>query len=103
MRLVCPNCDAEYEVDASLVPPEGRDVQCSNCNISWFQKPDQDEEAKDPQPAAQAVGLTPPRPATDPKALEIIHEEVARETRARQSEGSALETQTDLGLDTSHA
>lgn len=99
MRLVCPNCDAEYEVDASLVPPEGRDVQCSNCSITWFQKPDQDDEAQDAAPAAAAAELTPQRPETDPKALEIIHEEVERETRARKSEGTTIETQTDLGLD----
>jgi predicted Zn finger-like uncharacterized protein len=37
MRLVCPNCDAEYEVDAALIPDAGRDVQCSNCGHAWFQ------------------------------------------------------------------
>ena len=37
MRLVCPNCDAEYEVDASAIPDGGRDVQCSNCGHAWFQ------------------------------------------------------------------
>ena len=37
MRLVCPNCDAEYEVDAALIPDNGRDVQCSNCGNAWFQ------------------------------------------------------------------
>ena len=37
MRLVCPNCDAEYEVDAAEIPDGGRDVQCSNCGHAWFQ------------------------------------------------------------------
>ncbi|MEO5614703.1 MAG: zinc-ribbon domain-containing protein, partial [Cypionkella sp.] len=37
MRLVCPNCDAEYEVDAAAIPEGGRDVQCSNCGHAWFQ------------------------------------------------------------------
>lgn len=37
MRLICPNCDAEYEVDAALIPEAGRDVQCSNCGHAWFQ------------------------------------------------------------------
>lgn len=37
MRLICPNCDAEYEVDATLIPEAGRDVQCSNCGHAWFQ------------------------------------------------------------------
>lgn len=37
MRLICPNCDAQYEVDDSVIPENGRDVQCSNCGHTWFQ------------------------------------------------------------------
>jgi predicted Zn finger-like uncharacterized protein len=37
MRLICPNCVAQYEVDEDVIPPEGRDVQCANCGHNWFQ------------------------------------------------------------------
>ena len=37
MRLICPNCVAQYEVDENVIPPEGRDVQCANCGHNWFQ------------------------------------------------------------------
>jgi predicted Zn finger-like uncharacterized protein len=37
MRLICPNCDAQYEVDDGAIPEAGRDVQCSNCGHAWFQ------------------------------------------------------------------
>ena len=37
MRLVCPNCDAQYEVSDDAIPEGGRDVQCSNCGHAWFQ------------------------------------------------------------------
>lgn len=37
MRLICPNCGAQYEVDAKVIPNSGRDVQCSNCGHTWFQ------------------------------------------------------------------
>ena len=37
MRLICPNCDAEYQVDDAAIPETGRDVQCSNCGHAWFQ------------------------------------------------------------------
>ena len=37
MRLVCPNCDAQYEVADDAIPAEGRDVQCSACGTVWFQ------------------------------------------------------------------
>ena len=39
MRLICPNCSAQYEVDTGLIPNEGRDVQCSNCGNTWFELP----------------------------------------------------------------
>ena len=38
MRLTCPNCDAIYEVGDSVIPEEGRDVQCSACGTTWFQE-----------------------------------------------------------------
>jgi predicted Zn finger-like uncharacterized protein len=45
MRLVCPNCGAQYEVPEDVIPENGRDVQCSNCGDTWFQKhPSQDRE-----------------------------------------------------------
>jgi predicted Zn finger-like uncharacterized protein len=37
MRLICPSCGAQYEVDDSVIPEAGRDVQCSNCGRAWFQ------------------------------------------------------------------
>ena len=39
MRLTCPNCAAEYEVAAALVPPDGRHVQCTACHTRWFARP----------------------------------------------------------------
>jgi predicted Zn finger-like uncharacterized protein len=39
MRLICPKCDAEYEVEAAAIPETGRDVQCSNCGHGWYQMP----------------------------------------------------------------
>lgn len=37
MRLVCPNCGAQYNVADDAIPPGGRDVQCSSCHQTWFQ------------------------------------------------------------------
>ena len=48
MRLICPNCGAQYEVPDGVVPQEGRDVQCSNCGNTWFQAhPDNDQPLTD--------------------------------------------------------
>jgi predicted Zn finger-like uncharacterized protein len=37
MRLVCPSCEAKYEVPEDAIPDTGRDVQCANCGHAWFQ------------------------------------------------------------------
>ncbi|MCA0929915.1 zinc-ribbon domain-containing protein [Ruegeria profundi] len=49
MRLTCPNCGAQYEVPDEVIPEDGRDVQCSNCETTWFQPkhPDQTAPTKD--------------------------------------------------------
>ncbi len=77
MRLVCPNCDAQYEVDDAAIPEAGRDVQCSNCGHAWFQRHPEvvaDEEFEDeiflsddevPPPAP--VVAAPPTPAVVPE------------------------------------
>jgi len=49
MRLICPNCGAQYEVPDEVIPETGRDVQCSECSTTWFQHhrnhlPDTDAE-----------------------------------------------------------
>lgn len=44
MRLTCPNCDAQYDVSAEMIPAEGRDVQCSSCGHVWFQTPEDTDD-----------------------------------------------------------
>ncbi len=156
MRLTCPNCDAQYEVDDAVIPDDGRDVQCSNCGHTWFQASaaslseetesvsagadeavdsDFDDsffasadekamavETRPPEGAdiaaatanvaekapKKAVAAEPPKTAPvtpeprrrtlDEAVVNVLREEAEREKMARQSEGSALETQGDLGL-----
>lgn len=73
MRLICPNCGAQYEVGDDVIPAAGRDVQCSNCGHTWFEQPGASEaaEAGDtyvqpnppaPPPAAPSGPTPPTRP-----------------------------------------
>lgn len=63
MRMICPNCEAQYEVDANVIPETGRDVQCSNCGHTWFQRRSELEDDRAPQPA----GLLQPEPEPEPE------------------------------------
>ena len=118
MRLICPNCEAQYEVDPSQIPAAGRDVQCSNCDYSWFQGPalpdretgggglaaERPQGRPDPAPVApdeHADTESPagdetfddssplPRRQLDASVAEILKEEAERETAARRWEGTS--------------
>ena len=40
MIITCPSCDKKFNVDDSLIPNEGRSLQCSFCKKKWHFKPD---------------------------------------------------------------
>lgn len=61
MRLVCPNCGAQYEVDPSVIPDTGRDVQCSSCGHAWFQPGAAASGAAGPEAATAGQDEPPPR------------------------------------------
>jgi len=111
MRLICPNCGAQYEVDDKVIPEAGRDVQCSNCGHTWFQQPahmdaDLAEELSDELPAEAPVAApAPPPPAERPKArsldpdiASVLREEAKREAEARRKDSESLESQPELGF-----
>lgn len=112
MRLVCPNCDAEYEVDASVIPDGGRDVQCSNCGHAWFQiSPELEAEiaaeealydappARQPAPELKPEASPMESPRIDASVLAVLTEEAELELAARRSEAPAMEMQTDMALE----
>ena len=78
MRLLCPKCDAEYEVADGVIPNAGRDVQCSSCDTIWF------VEIK-PAPL-KSSGI-------DPEVISILQQEAQRELAARN-----VETSNNSGL-----
>lgn len=76
MRLICPNCGAQYEVADDAIPPSGRDVQCSNCGHAWFQHPalsDMDEAEVIDAPVVAAAAE--PAASTLPAAPEVVVQE----------------------------
>lgn len=119
MRLICPNCDAQYEVVDDVIPAEGRDVQCSNCGQTWYQHhpdhmPDTAEPGEEPDDLAEPVDVPaqneerapspePQRRELDPSVADILRQEAALESKARAGQSGTLESQPDLGLDTTES
>ncbi|MCR8548054.1 zinc-ribbon domain-containing protein [Salipiger sp. P9] len=105
MRLICPNCGAQYEVPSNVIPEGGRDVQCSSCGHTWFQAhPDDDPELalelgrtlpdEDWQPEPDAEPETPPDPEPEP---------IPEPEPAPSEEQAQPETRRPRGLDPSVA
>ena len=44
MIITCPNCNKQFKIDNSLIPDEGRDLQCGSCNHIWFYKTEDKSE-----------------------------------------------------------
>ena len=38
MIISCTQCSKKFEIESSLIPNEGRLLQCSSCNHKWFYK-----------------------------------------------------------------
>ena len=44
MFIQCSVCDYKYIVNSADLKPDGRMVECANCNHRWYQEPLQSEE-----------------------------------------------------------
>ena len=44
MFIQCSDCNYKYLVNSADLKPDGRMVECANCNHRWFQEPFQGEE-----------------------------------------------------------
>ena len=47
MIVQCNNCHKKFDLDANLIPEEGRLLQCSACNDTWFFKKKKIETPKE--------------------------------------------------------
>jgi len=102
MRLTCPNCGAQYEVDGNMIPDDGRDVQCSACGQTWFQLP---EGAEIPEAESPAESREPrPEPETDPEPESYAEPEAAFDEPAEEVDASgAVRTAAEAAPDEEEA
>jgi predicted Zn finger-like uncharacterized protein len=76
MRIVCPSCQAAYEVPDKLLSSGPRKVRCAKCGKDWMaeaEAPAEDEVAEPPADAAA------PEAVSGPRALPAPHAEEAAE------------------------
>ena len=45
MIITCPCEKKQFKIDSSLIPQEGRELQCGSCEKVWFYKPKNESKA----------------------------------------------------------
>ena len=48
MIITCNNCNKKFDIDSSLIPDEGRLLQCASCDHKWFFKKEVLENTANP-------------------------------------------------------
>ncbi|MBR3371612.1 MAG: zinc-ribbon domain-containing protein [Rhodobacteraceae bacterium] len=81
MRITCPSCLAQYEIDAALLSKDGREVQCSACSHIWFQQAD--------SAAIKPQTRDVPRPAPPSPVTQEADENKGAEAAAPEEEDKA--------------
>ena len=86
MIITCNNCNKNFEVDSSVIPENGRLLQCNSCKHKWFFKKNTINEtvsavkiniaAKEPEPLKE--GIETPKEELEPlkEGIERIDEEI---------------------------
>ena len=101
MRLVCPNCKANYEIPRHAVPISGREVKCDSCGHSWFQtriKKNNEKKFIEPESKNAEEDIVEIESAAshqkkiDPSVIKILKEEAKREIEARDRERTKQNT-----------
>ena len=49
MIIECVNCSKKFNVNADLIPKDGRSIQCGSCRHVWFFKPTDQIFPKEPK------------------------------------------------------
>ncbi len=88
MRLICPNCGAQYEVANDAIPAAGRDVQCSNCGHAWFQRPQEADIAADDVATAEVAAAVDKIAEPSPKSDEMVEPTVSSTASSDQSDAA---------------
>ena len=88
MIITCPNCNKQFKIDNSLVPDEGRDLQCGSCNNVWFYKIEEQKNKLlklDDEILSKDIELTAKKKEKKQK-LEKIESEINNELKEKISE-----------------
>ena len=101
MQIICPNCEAKYQVNDKAIPEDGRDVQCTNCGEIWFQEHRHIllllKDSTNIENAPRTEPTQQPKTKIDSNIQSILQDEAKYSTSATQSNQAASTFDRDTG------
>ena len=88
MIINCIKCTKKFEVNASLIPDNGRTIQCGSCNHVWFYKPKIEQSKNEIKPEIT-------KPITNNNDLENKKDDNVNEKLSKTEETINLENVDD--------
>ena len=69
MIITCPCEKKQFKIDDSLIPQEGRELQCGSCERVWFYKPK--NESKDPLTLNENISVNKVEPVIETNDINL--------------------------------
>ena len=69
MIITCPCEKKQFKIDDSLIPQEGRELQCGSCERVWFYKPK--NENKDPLTLNENISVNKIEPVIETNDINL--------------------------------
>ena len=69
MIITCPCEKKQFKIDDSLIPKEGRELQCGSCERVWFYKPK--NESKDPLKLNENISVNKTEPVIETNEIKL--------------------------------
>ena len=69
MIITCPCEKKQFKIDDSLIPQEGRELQCGSCERVWFYKPK--NESKDPLTLNENISVNKKEPVIETNDINL--------------------------------
>ena len=69
MIIICPCEKKQFKIDDSLIPQEGRELQCGSCERVWFYKPK--NESKDPLTLNENISVNKIEPVIETNEINL--------------------------------
>ena len=69
MIITCPCEKKQFKIDDSLIPQEGRELQCGSCERVWYYKPK--NESKDPLTLNENISVNKIEPVIETNDINL--------------------------------